>query len=100
MMIPTTISVGSTRYTVRLKDTLSGPWTRGLIKFPPVATIHLAQRCNVSRKRLKDADINTTFWHEITHAVLHSMDHPLCFDEKFVTAFSTKLSHAIDSARF
>jgi hypothetical protein len=40
------------------------------------------------------------FWHEITHAILHDMGHPLWADEKFVSAFSKRLNQAIQTARF
>lgn len=46
------------------------------------------------------AEVRDTFWHELTHAILHDMDHPLCKDEKFVTGFSNRLTKAIDSAKF
>lgn len=46
------------------------------------------------------ANMRETLWHEITHAILKDMDHPQYNDEVFVTAFSHRLSKAIDSARF
>jgi hypothetical protein len=46
------------------------------------------------------AEVRDTFWHELTHAILHDMDHPLQNDEKFVTGFSNRLTKAIDSAKF
>lgn len=47
-----------------------------------------------------EAEIRDTLWHEVTHAILKDMEHPQYNDEKFVTAFSNRLSKAIDSARF
>jgi hypothetical protein len=41
-----------------------------------------------------------TFWHEVTHCVLHDMSHPLWKDEKFVTAFSQRLNQVVHTARF
>ena len=41
-----------------------------------------------------------TFWHEATHAILHSMDHPLRSDEAFVEGFSTRLYQLIRTAKF
>jgi hypothetical protein len=46
------------------------------------------------------AEVNETFWHELTHAVLYQMKDKRHSDEAFVTAFSRMLSRAIDSARF
>ena len=45
-------------------------------------------------------EVMETFWHEVTHAVLHSMGHPLTRDEKFVTTFAKRLNGAIWSAEF
>jgi hypothetical protein len=47
-----------------------------------------------------DRQISETFWHEVTHAILHDMDHPLWKDEKFVTAFSKRLNEVVHTARF
>jgi hypothetical protein len=41
-----------------------------------------------------------TFWHELTHAILHDMKNDLSYNEKFVTAFSQRLDQAIKTARF
>lgn len=41
-----------------------------------------------------------TFWHELTHAILHDMKNRLSYDEKFVVAFSQRLDQAIKTARF
>lgn len=48
----------------------------------------------------KPAEIRDTLWHEVTHAILKDMGHKLYKDEAFVTAFSNRLTKAIDSARF
>lgn len=54
------------------------------------------------RKRAprKPAEIRQTFWHEVTHAILHQMKHPLWNDEAFVEGFSQLLSQAIDTSEF
>ena len=41
-----------------------------------------------------------TFWHELTHAILHDMKNQLSYNEKFVTAFSQRLDQAIKTAKF
>ena len=46
------------------------------------------------------AERSETFWHEITHAILHDMKNKLSYDEKFVVAFSQRLDQAIKTARF
>jgi hypothetical protein len=45
------------------------------------------------------AEIRDTFWHEVTHAILKDMEHPLHKNEAFVTGFSNRLTKAIDSAK-
>lgn len=63
-------------------------------------------RCNLELGRIQvstnypAAEVRNTFWHEITHAILHDMGSDLCENERFVTAFANKLSDAIDSAKF
>ncbi len=47
-----------------------------------------------------DAAVRTTFFHELTHAVLYEMEHKLARDEAFVTRFAQLLSGAIETARF
>ena len=43
----------------------------------------------------------STFWHELTHAILDNMNRTeLNNDENFVEEFSTRLAKAIQSARF
>ena len=46
------------------------------------------------------AAVRLTFWHEMTHAILFEMEHPLARNEPFVTRFAKLLSAAIDSAEF
>ena len=41
-----------------------------------------------------------TFWHEITHAILHEMGHSLALNERFVEQFSERLHNAIETAEF
>ena len=50
--------------------------------------------------KFSNAERSETFWHEITHAILHDMKNKLSYDEKFVTAFSQRLDQAIRTARF
>jgi len=44
------------------------------------------------------AQRSETFWHEVTHAILHDMKDPHWNDEKFVTAFSKRLNQVINTA--
>lgn len=97
MKIPKKITVGNKTYAVikvkhaRTKNTLATiDYTHGIIW---MAT-HDMQDNKLCKEEMAD-----TFWHEITHAVLHDMNDALCNDENFVTAFSHRLSLAIGSAK-
>lgn len=100
MILPSSLSVGKRLYTVHITSTLRTPWRVGLVQYEPNQRIHLAKQCNVTKRKRSTKEINRTFWHEVTHAVLYDMDHSLYKNEAFVDAFATRLSDAIDSARF
>lgn len=96
MKIPTRIRVGRKKYVIRKVSALSrsrrGHWTSA-------GVIHVSYRTPFgtpySSKEQAEA-----FWHELTHAILHSMGSPLWRSETFVTKFSKKLNNAIHSAEF
>jgi Zn-dependent peptidase ImmA (M78 family) len=47
------------------------------------------------------AALEETFWHELTHAILHDMgEHQLNNRESFVEEFANRLARAIQTARF
>jgi len=48
----------------------------------------------------KPEDIQLTFWHEATHAILFDMGSPRWGDEGFVTEFSKRLVMLINTAEF
>ena len=55
---------------------------------------------DVRGNRYDKDERSETFWHEITHAILHDMKNQLSYNEKFVTAFSQRLDQAIKTAKF
>ena len=55
---------------------------------------------DVRGNRYNKDERSETFWHEITHAILHDMKNQLSYNEKFVTAFSQRLDQAIKTAKF
>jgi CxxC motif-containing protein (DUF1111 family) len=67
--------------------------------FYPEQCIRLGKTSNITGRRFSKDELADTFWHELTHAVLHDMGHDLCYDEKFVTAFANRLSLSVDSAQ-
>lgn len=95
MVIPKTIAVGKTLY--KVEEPREMYKCLGQINFDK-KTISVAT--HAGRYRLADGERSDSFWHELTHAILHDMDHPLTRDEKFVTAFARRLNDAILSAEF
>lgn len=99
MNIPSRVKVGKTWYDINKvkhmyrKGVVGGTWYREKI-------IEIATHSNTRPLKFKREDVYDTFWHELTHAILKDMDSELEADEKFVTAFSKRLTKAIISARF
>lgn len=88
MNIPKSFRVGTTRYRVQQ---ITGVKYRGCC-FYNARLIYLRED---TPKRMEE-----TFWHEAVHAVLHSMEHRLTRDERFVDTFSKRLYQLIQTARF
>lgn len=99
MKIPTRVKIGKNWVKVDTLKYLLVPDAMGAhcsaLKYIQIAT-HSVIRKTVYRKE----EIANTFWHELTHAILHDMKHKLETDEKFVTAFADRLTQAVNSARF
>ena len=89
----TKIRLGKTLYTVRTVRTFPGAYT-GLIDFDG-CTIDVATHDKLYKRKRTSAQIADSLWHEVTHGVLADMAHPLFKNERFVTAFSTRLAKAI-----
>jgi hypothetical protein len=97
MIIPTRIRVGLRRYDVLQPDHCAVKGAAGAV-FYQQRVIEVALR--LRKRKRTPAQRSETFWHEVTHAVLHDMKHPLAHNERFVTAFAKRLSDTINSARF
>lgn len=54
-------------------------------------TITLAMFGGISGRALTSVEVLQAYYHEIVHAVLHDMKHPLNNNEKFVDAFAQRL---------
>ena len=99
MLIPATIKIGSTPFTVYQPRYSPMKGTYGAINYT-LGTIHVAKRCPYGDKLRTPRQRSETFWHEVVHGILFDMDSPLHKDERFVTLFAMLLSNAINSARF
>lgn len=95
-MIPKQITVGDIAYTVKLIDHMVDQTYMGRVDYDK-QTITVSTKVN--SYKLEQEEVQDSFWHELTHAILHDMRDSLCNDEVFVTNFSRRLSSAINSAK-
>ena len=98
MLIPKKVKVGRKWFDVEMLDTMPKKGTMGRAFFQS-QLIQIAQRSNRTGRTFKPAEISDTFWHELTHAILHDMEHPLWEIERFVSGFAERLNRAVNSAR-
>lgn len=54
--------------------------------------------CGRSQRKFTREELTDTFWHEVTHAILRDMDHPLWRSEKFVSAFARRMTEIVLTA--
>ena len=94
-MLPKTVNVGETTYTINQPKEIEG--CLGQINFTE-KVINVAKQAQ--NYKLASEERSDTFWHELTHAILNDMNHPLTHNERFVTAFAHRLNDAILSAKF
>lgn len=99
MKIPKKIKVGKKWYDISTLKYMDKQGIMGTTNYKD-KVIEVATHSNVRNVRFKKEEIYDTFWHELTHAILKDMGNKLEADEKFVTAFSERLTKAIISARF
>lgn len=97
--IPKSVMVGNNRYGIHQVKVMPKKGIMGATWYDEKAIV-IATHSNVRNVRYKKEEVYDTFWHELTHAILKDMGSKLEGDEKFVTAFSQRLTKAITSARF
>jgi len=97
MLIPKEITVGKRTYTVTRPQTIQDPAAMGRTYFDE-NRIEIAKFDNHGNT-FEQEEIDDTFWHELTHAILYDMGHDLSSNERFVTAFANRLSDAVNSAK-
>lgn len=95
MPIPKKVKVGTKWYQIEKVEVIEG--CKGNVTYED-KTIRIASR-SANYAYNKDEQINT-FWHELTHAILHDMGSKLEADELFVKAFADRLHEAVKSAKF
>jgi hypothetical protein len=98
MLIPKKFRLGRSTYTVRTQPVMGSPpgamAELDLLKHQ----ITLAKKSSFTRRVFKREEVSDSFWHEVTHAILHDMGHPQWNDERFVTAFANRLNQVINTA--
>ncbi len=94
--MPTQVMVGKKKWSVHTLASAGDFGGRHMV----LGSVAYGVRAIVVSYAQPAASMRETFWHELTHAILHDMKSPLRSDEKFVTAFSKRLSRAIDTAKF
>jgi len=95
MPIPVKIKVGDKWYKIEKVEVIAG--CKGDVTYED-KTIRIASR-SANYAYTADEQINT-FWHELTHAILHDMNSKLYDDELFVKGFADRLHDAVKSAKF
>ena len=97
--IPRRMRVGRKMYSVEVVEALIDKNCMGRVHYGD-RRIQIASHRSPGRK-IAGADVRDSFWHETVHAILHDMGRDnLNRDEAFVIGFASRLSKAIDSARF
>jgi hypothetical protein len=97
-LLPASLRIGRHRYTVEVVRRMRGrrmgsiDYRQRLITVGTVST--------VTARPYRPGEVRDTFWHEVTHGILHEMGHALSSNEAFVGEFATMLTRAIETARF
>jgi hypothetical protein len=99
MEIPKQIKVGKKLYSINQRAKPRKRFTVGEVNYD-AQYIDVVTHSNYTGRAFKREALSDTFWHELTHAILHEMGSPLHNDEAFVTKFSGLLNKAILSAKF
>ena len=97
MQTPKKFKLSNHTFTVRMVDTMPGRGHMGEVDHAK-RTVTIATLSNLTGRSFKTEEVTDTFWHEVTHAILHDMNHRLWNNEKFVTRFANRLNEIINTA--
>lgn len=99
LTLPKKVKVGEKWYSVEVVEAMRDKSLMGQVNYDK-QTIELGKRTHHGIP-FKLSALHETFWHELVHAILHSMkEHELNEREHFVEEFSRRLARAINTARF
>ena len=99
LQLPKKIKVGDRWYSVEIVETMERKAQMGCVYYG-TGDIKIATKSNITDKPYPKEDVDNTFWHELTHAILYDMGHSLYKNENFVTRFANRLAKAIKTAKF
>ena len=92
--IPSKFTVGSIDYTVSMMEKINDNEDFGY--WNCIGNIKIAKK--ICGQEVSESRQKQTFWHELTHAILHQMGRTdLNDDEAFVNTFSSFLSEAVNT---
>jgi hypothetical protein len=98
MHIPKEFKISNKRYTVDFVRHTQPKGTMGEVVYA-LRKISIATHSGLNNRSFKQEEMDDTFWHEVTHAILKDMGHNLWNNERFVTRFANRLSEVVNTAK-
>jgi len=98
--MPRKLRVGNKWYSIDVVESMHRKGEMGRAYYD-ANVMQIARTSNVSGRAYKPEELQDTFWHELTHAILADMgEDALNNNEHFVTGFANRLVQAINTAVF
>jgi hypothetical protein len=98
VLIPKKFTLGSRTYTVQMVRHTAPKGTMGKVYYD-LGRIEIATNSGRNDRSFKQEEIDDTFWHEVTHAILRDMGHKLWNNERFVTDFANRLTQVVNTSK-
>lgn len=98
MLIPKAFTLGKTKYKVQMVRHTEPKGTMGKVYYD-LGRIEIASNSGRNNRSFKQEEIDDTFWHEVTHAILRDMGHKLWNNERFVTDFANRLTQVVNTSK-
>ncbi len=98
MLIPASFKLDRRPYGVHLVRHTAPKGTMGNVVYAS-RRIEIATHSGLTQRRFTHAELADTFWHEVTHAILHDMNHAQWRNERFVSAFAGRLTEVVLTAK-
>ncbi len=98
MQIPKAFKLSNRKYNVHFTQAMPGRGHMGEVDYA-LRKVTIATNSNLTGRSFKTEEIDDTFWHEVTHAILKDMGHSLWNNERFVTRFANRLTEVVNTAQ-